>query len=532
VVGVVQDVTESFRRSHAEKAFFDLSPELLAVTDFEGNFQSMSPSWTQRLGWSEAELREKGLLGLGWNEYAKEIEESLHAVASGKSSHQMECQVSGRDGSSHWLLWNIFGDSKLGIAFVSAVDITRRKRESSELLDAKLRAEDASRAKSDFLAIMSHELRTPLNPIMGFTQMLIEEIEDEEKREMLRTIVSAGSDLLDIIDQILSFAKMEAGRVEVVEEVFSLKEMIAQKVLMMGGQLQEGKVSFLSNIEFEAPGGEDIEILCDAGKVKRILRNFLSNAAKFTKEGTVRLDVKVGAPSAGRVMTEFRVSDTGMGIAEKDFEKLFLPFSQIDTSSTRRFGGTGLGLSICKQLADLIGGEVFVESKLGVGSTFIFRVLLKIAESKKKSDRAEESDSSEIPQYLASNPSVLLFEDNESNIIYLSRLLEQLGCRVIVSKEGNEAIRLSSSEDLDLILLDLFCPGVDGHDVLKAIREAEKESGGSSRMPVIVITADASPETKKLCFEEGADDFLLKPTRADDFRRLIGKYLDAVENRS
>jgi len=435
----------------------------------------------------------------------------------------------GKDGQKYRLEINLqpVRDKEGKVTHFVAVqrDVTERRKQERELVDAKLRAEAANQVKSDFMAVMSHELRTPLNPILGFTEMLISETENEETRSLLEIVHQAGSNLLETIEGILDFANVNDGRIELVEEPFSPYDLIDRKIKLTRDRLGDSGVAITSMINSHVAGGEKVKLIGDVDKIRRILRHFLSNAVKFTKKGEIRLEADIKPGENGDVVAEFRVSDTGLGIEKKDFEKLFLPFTQVDSSITREYGGTGIGLSICKYLADLMGGEISVESDMGRGSTFSFRAPYKLAEDSGTTARRERKKMERTPENIDRNPEVLVAEDNEPNVMFVSRLLKDMGCRVTVKRTGGDASEYLDHNRPDLLLLDLHMPGIHGLDILGRLRESEGAKPVSERLPVIVLTADAADDVEEKCIEAGANGFLLKPIIIDQFKTLLTTHL-------
>jgi CheY-like chemotaxis protein len=407
------------------------------------------------------------------------------------------------------------------LLFISARDVTRRVKVEIALKEAKVQAELANRAKSDFLAIMSHELRTPLNPILGFADLLISEIENPEHKEILQAISEAGEHLTSVIGDVLDFAKIEAGRTEIEEFEFNLKELVSKQVRLMQGQLNGKPVEVSANWRASSGMDEDIRVLGDQEKIVRVLSNLLGNAIKFTDRGSVVLNSELEPLDESRLRWQVEVVDTGIGIPEGSMTRIFDPFSQADSSTTRKYGGTGLGLSICKKLIELMGGQLSVESRYGEGTSFTFSLPLKRG---KVALEGEKEVHAVGTLKVTGRRRVLLVEDNDTNIFYIRRLLEKMDCVVTSVASGEEALARYRSGQFDLILLDIHMPGVSGIEVLGEIRAKEKEKD-LPKVPILMLTADVLPATRETCEQSGADGFLTKPVRGRELNLAIKKVL-------
>ncbi|MFP4068576.1 MAG: hybrid sensor histidine kinase/response regulator, partial [Opitutales bacterium] len=396
---------------------------------------------------------------------------------------------------------------------VTGSDIENRKEAEAALLEAKHQAEAANSAKSDFLAVMSHELRTPLNPILGFTDLLLDETENPEHLAILRSISEAGQNLTKVIGDVLDFAKIESGRSEVTEEVFDVTNLIEPKVRFMGGQLKSKPVELNCSVEISPDYVKGQRFVGDPDKISRVLSNLVSNAIKFTDAGSIAVDASL-VKADDTAMLHVDVRDTGIGIRADDVDQIFEPFRQADSSRTRRHGGTGLGLSICKKLVELMGGRIAARSEPGGGSTFSFVVPLRPAARPEQADEGG-FDFKAWARSLAGEdkPHVLLVEDNATNTFYAKHILRGFNCEVTAVASGEEALAQYRAGEHDLLLLDLHMPGIGGMEVLRSIRRSE-HSLGWRRVPVVVLTADVLASTREKALKHGADAVLNKPIRA------------------
>ncbi len=398
-------------------------------------------------------------------------------------------------------------------------------RRTEELKHAMEAAESASQAKSGFLANMSHELRTPMNAIIGYSEMLIEDAEDEgneEAAEDLKKIHSAGTHLLSLINDVLDLAKIEAGRMDILLEDFDLREMVTSVVTTIDTLVSKNANRLTVDVE----GGIG-EMRADVTKVRQGLFNLLSNAAKFTREGEIGLTVASERDEDGEWI-RMSVSDSGIGIPEEKIDHVFDEFSQADETTTRDYGGTGLGLPISRRFCQMMGGDITVTSVVGEGSTFTIRLPRTVV--KEEEERlAEKSRPAEVPAVVPEprgEQFVLVVDDDPNALELLSRTLQGAGVRVVTASDGREALELAKKLRPFAITLDVLMPGMDGWEVLRELK-ADPET---ENIPVIMVTMTDDAE---LGYALGATEFLTKPVRRAELVNLLERYAtDDTERRA
>lgn len=505
---------ELSEKAAAETAFrtvFQSSPIGITLSDLTGCLVDMNRAMEELMGTGKASVLGRSVRDLEWLRDSAELDAIRALLNEGHPIDSREVSFSSRSaGHRTGLLWaRRVVISGTGYTLCFLLDITERKRMEEDLVRARLDADAATRAKSEFLANMSHEIRTPLNGILGLSFLLEEEPNPDDLRPMMGLIRASGEVLRRVLDDVLDFSKIESGRLELENEPFDPRASLEWSFELFRKAAEEKSLEFSLELDPALPQ----LVLGDTTRLRQVAANLVSNAVKFTHRGGVYMKATMLGPAAQRRRNLIQVSvrDTGIGIAADRLDRLFQSFSQIDASTTRRYGGTGLGLAISQSLVKMMGGEIRVESEPGVGSFFEFTISVGIAEG----DRHTKSVSDRGHMRALR---ILVAEDNMVNQMVIMRMLQKLGCQADFASDGRSAVSRVETNDYDLVLMDVHMPTVDGLEATRRIRRMDSPHAAT---PVVALTALATNEDRAACLAAGMNDYLSKPLEFEALRRTL-----------
>jgi PAS domain S-box-containing protein len=532
-IGILRDVTQRKRDElalqNSEEKFRELAEnirEAFWMINADGtNILYISPAYEQIWGRSCDQLYNDPLL---WIDTVHPDDRDCARANSLKQqageSVDAEYRILTPNGQQKWIRNRAFpirdgAGTVIRVAGLSE-DITEWKRHEQALIRARIDADAASLAKSRFLATMSHEIRTPMNGVMGMNQLLLETELTPEQRRFVQVAQESGKSLLAIIDDVLDLSKIESGMLTLENLIFNLPDVVKNVVAT------SSVLAIAKGLRFDTRVSEMIPRLVfgDAQRLRQVLTNLCGNAVKFTATGGVSLDAELYSRLNGTLTIRFTVRDTGIGIDPEQITKLFSPFVQADSSTTRKYGGTGLGLAISKELVEMMGGRIEVTSQKGSGSTFSFTTTFgdPSAQDVESQRRADPIALPKLRLGLAQRRTILVAEDNATNRIVILAQLAKLGYKAVAVVNGLEAVEAVQRSKYDLVLMDCEMPVMDGYEATHRIRESVQ-----ARIPIIALTANAMVSDRERCLQEGMDEHLAKPVELHGLAALLDKWLPA-----
>jgi PAS domain S-box-containing protein len=549
IEGSIARIKAEEARKESERRFRDLAdllPQTVYELDTQGDVLFANSFGLETFGYTQADLV-KGLqvLDVIAPEDRERIKEDMRQSleqpleqSSKPKQYGYEYRMLRKDGSTFPAVVYpapIVRDGRVVGWRGIVTDISERKQAEETLRQAKEAAEAAARAKAEFLANMSHEIRTPMNAVIGLTGLLLYSNLDAEQREYVEIIRSSGDALLATINDILDFSKIEAGRMGLEKQSFNLRTFIDVSMNLMATSAEERGLNLACRMDESVPDA----IMSDPTRLRQILINLLSNAVKFTEKGDVVLfvDSIPWMDGTGKVELHFAVKDTGIGIPRDRIAGLFQSFSQVDMSTTRKYGGTGLGLAISKRLVEIMEGRIWVESEVGIGSTFHFTipidalpVCLPDTEEVPGEPRCEAQCEAQCKAQCEAQCDskcdnhvgirILLAEDNDVNKKVMSRMLRKLGYRADMASNGLEVLKALERQAYDLVLMDIQMPEMDG---LEAANQIRKRWQAAEQPRIIALTAYAMEGDRDRCLEAGMDGYISKPVKMEDLKAALGR---------
>jgi two-component system, sensor histidine kinase len=505
----------------------DAIPHMVWRTSAAGNLEYCNHLWRSYTGVSP-----KDCVGMSWqqafhpDDLKTLLEHWTQAMRTGEP-FELEARVRRYDGVYrwHWIkgVAEKNSDGVITAWLGSCTDIHDRRSYEKQLVEAQVAAESANRAKTQFLANVSHEIRTPLNAIIGFTELMLDpEIPADEKVNNLSIVRRNGQQLLKIINEVLDISKVEAGGLQLEKIETNLPSLISGiKSLMSVIAVRKGL-----KLEFKVTGEIPDQVWTDSTRLQQILLNVVGNALKFTQVGGVLVAVEFVGQEGTSSHLRFTVSDTGLGIDNLAAERIFLPFTQADSSTTRMYGGTGLGLALSRRLARALGGDLWLQhSQLGMGSTFVVETEVEAVDGAKWVARFTDFEDEEIGHGTTTSAHlqgrrILLVEDAEDNQILISRFLQNSGAEIDIAKNGKEGFEKAMAFDYALVLMDIQMPLWDGYEATSRLRQA------GFRRPIIALTAHALNEERDKCLRVGCNAHLTKPINRRQLIDSVVRYLN------
>lgn len=521
LIEIVVDITER-KKSEEQVELLSLVASKtnigVSICDNYGRVSWINDSLNKILGYSLSEVKGKRI-----GDVVKGNDTDLEVLKGARNSaiklqpYNIELKVYRKDGSEAWLSISntpIRNDKNNTIQQVEIIaDITKKKEVEFSLVEAKEQALQLSKAKEMFLSVMSHEIRTPLNAIIGLSNILVDEEMLPAQEQTINLLKFSSDNLLALINDILDFSKIEIGKMELENKRLNINELIRDITNSLSFKIKEKNIELKYNVSSEIP----VFVRGDKTRLYQILINLINNAIKFTEKGNVEIIVELVKKDQEYTFIKFKIEDTGIGISEDKFDTIFESFTQASNNTARKYGGSGLGLTITKKLIELYHGDIRVESELGKGSSFIFN--LRFNNFIEENIIKNQSPVSEV----VSEGKILIVDDNEINIMLAKRILINYGFDIVSTDNGFEAIELLQKKDIDLVLMDIHMPEINGYETTMKLREINDEY--FNNLPIIALTASIFKEDMSKIYKSGMTDYHVKPFKPDELLQKISKYL-------
>ena len=520
-------IGQFIERKHAEEVldrFFTLSLDMLAIAGFDGRFDRLNPAWQRVLGYTVEELTASPFLDFVHPDDRAATQAEMQKLITGGDTISFENRYRARDGSYRWMLWTATPFARDELIYAAARDITDRKLAEERIRRLKEAAEAANRAKSDFLAHMSHEMRTPLTAIIGTSELLDQAGLSAEQQRYVGSLRRASDHLLVLINDLLDLAKVESGSMTLEQVPFSLGEILDKTIEIATVAAREKGVALRCHMAPDVPN----RIVGDPNRLRQVLLNLVGNAIKFTHRGEVAIQVRQDCNSADPGALQFAVSDTGVGIPEDKLSFIFESFAQAHASTSREYGGTGLGLAISKNLVELMGGRIWVESAAGSGSTFYFTARFGVALRPCEAAQATVTGHSGQPGFPPAEQQrkILVAEDSHDIRFVIEAYLKNSGHQVEFAANGAIAVEKFRSGRYDLVLMDVQMPVLDGYAATRLMRAWEKERQ-LPPTPIVALTAYAFESENEKAMAAGCTSYLAKPIRFAALREAVENHVGA-----
>ncbi len=521
MVAIFQDITKRKQTEEVLKKLstaVEQSPASIIITDKNGNIEYVNPEFEHITGYTKHEVIGKNPSILKSGYISAETYTHLWKTITKGKIWRGELQNRKKNGGLYWEFASICpikNDAGKVTHFIAVKEnISLLKFREDELRSAKEMADTANRAKSEFLANMSHEIRTPMNAIIGIGHLLKKTSLSKEQQEYLSSLQSSSTNLLGVINDILDFSKIEAGKVDIQSTEFCLNDIVQNISNLITPLAREKNLTLRISMPDTIPN----TLTGDPLRLGQVLTNLVGNAVKFTDQGEIRVSIEILEQKSTQIQLQFTIMDTGIGIAPEQQQRLFQPFTQADSSLTRRYGGTGLGLTISRQLVEMMGGKIRVESEPDKGSRFIFTAIFGLAAT---NPVTPEPPTRIKPSSQLESAHVLLVEDDRLNQIVAQRLLEHYGVQVSIAENGLAAVEAVKQQPFDLVLMDIQMPEMNGYQATAEIRKDHH----IKRLPIIAMTAHAMVGEREKCLAAGMDDHLPKPFKPDELKQLLIQWI-------